>query len=151
MSITPVAGTGKIQFRLDLLNHNEQICGNGNVLYTVISLSFWKQGALKHRSHVRALPCLASQKTQKGIQLPQKSCVLLSLPEYFSGRTQRGDSDGRSPSRKVSKKSDEESFKIIVGLLFTLGEAFASRKKVIKPCTKWAFNYCLLRRKQSED
>lgn len=67
---------------------------------------------------------------------PQKSRVLLSLPEYFSGRTQRGDSDGRSPSRKVSKKSDEESLKIIVGLLFTLGEAFASREKVIKPCTK---------------
>lgn len=82
VSITPVAGTGKIQFRLDLLNHNEQICENGNVLYAVISLSFWKQGALKHRSRVCALPCLASQKTQKGIQLFLKKAV--SSSPYLS-------------------------------------------------------------------
>lgn len=65
----------------------------------------------------------------------------------------RDDSDGKSPSRKASKTcgSDKESPTIIVGLFFTLGEAFASRKRVIKSCTKWAFNYCLLRRKQTED
>lgn len=129
VSITHVAGTGKIQFRLDLSNHNEQICENGHVLCTVISLSFWKQGALKHRSLVHALPCLASQKTQKVIQLSQQSCVLLSLPVYYSGRTQRGDSDDRVPSRKVSKKSDEESLKIIVGTSFYFRGSICIKEK----------------------
>lgn len=61
--------------------------------------------------------------------------------------------DGKSPSRKVSKTcvSVEESSAIIVGLLLASGRAFAPRKKVIKSSTKWAFNYCLLRRKQTED
>lgn len=122
----------------------------------VISLSFWKCYVLQHRSHMYVLPCLASTgkngvwHSQKAMSFCAYLCTLFNLS---SGRTQRGDFDSKSLSRKVSKTcvSVEESPTIIVGLLFALGEAFASRKKVIKSNTKWAFNYRLLRRKQTED
>lgn len=45
----------------------------------------------------------------------------------------------------------KKALQLLLDFFFALGEAFASRKKVIKSSTKWAFNYCLFGRKQTED
>lgn len=102
-----------------------------------MNLSFWTAARI---------PCVRSAffgfAEKKGICHSLKAmsfhdyiCTLFILS---SGRTQRGAFDGKSPSRKESKTcvSVEESPTITVGLLFALGEGFASRKKVIKSSTK---------------